>query len=55
MIPLAKASKAAKGRVRRATMGEKAALRKSARLLADFDLITQKRYEAIVRTAEARR
>ena len=55
MIPVAKASKAAKGRVRRATMGEKASIRKSARLLADFDLITQKRYEAIVRTTESRR
>jgi hypothetical protein len=52
---MAKASKAAKARVRRSNAGEKASIRKSARLLADYDLITQKRYEAIVRTTEQRR
>jgi len=52
---MAKASKAAKARVRRSTVGERASIRKSARLLADFDLITQKRFEAIVRTTEQRR
>jgi len=44
---MAKASKAAKGRVRRANMG------KSARVLADFELITQKRYEAILRALKS--
>lgn len=52
---MAKASKAAKARVRRATVGEKASIRKSARLLADFDLITGKRHDAIVRATELRR
>ena len=52
---MAKASKAAKARVRRSTVGEKAAIRKAARKLADFDLITEKRYSAIVRATEARR
>ena len=52
---MAKASKAAKARVRRSNAGEKAAIRKSARLLADYDLITEPRYRAIVRTTEQRR
>ena len=52
---MAKASKAAKARVRRSNVSEKAAIKKSARLLADYDLITQKRFEAIVRTTEQRR
>jgi len=51
---MAKASKAAKGRVRRSSMGEKASIKKSARVLADFELITQKRYEAILRTVGLR-
>jgi len=51
---MAKASKAAKGRVRRASMGEKASIKKSARVLADFELITLKRYEAILRTVGLR-
>jgi hypothetical protein len=46
---MAKASKAAKARVRRASVGEKASIKKSARTLADYELITQKRYDAIVR------
>jgi len=50
---MAKASKAAKGRVRRANMGEKASIKKSARVLADFELITQKRYEAILRALKS--
>jgi hypothetical protein len=52
---MAKASKSAKARVRRATVGEKAQIRKAARMLADFDLITQKRHDAIVRATEMRR
>tara|TARA_R100000306_G_scaffold61104_1_gene62825 strand:+ start:334 stop:444 length:111 start_codon:yes stop_codon:yes gene_type:complete len=36
-------------------MGEKASIRKSARILADFDLITEKRFSAIVRATESRR
>jgi hypothetical protein len=53
--PMAKASRSAKARVRRSTVGEKASIRKAARLLADYDLITQKRFDAIVRTTEMRR
>ncbi len=52
---MAKASRAAKARVRRATVGEKATIRKAARTLADFELITQKRYDAIVRATNAQR
>lgn len=53
MIPMAKASKSAKARVRRANMGEKASIKKSARTLADFELITQKRYDAILRALKS--
>lgn len=42
-------SKAGKARVKRATVGEKAKVKKAARLLADFELITAKRFDAIVR------
>ena len=44
-----KTSKAGKARVKRASVGEKAKVKKAARTLADFELITAKRYEAIVR------
>jgi len=47
---VAKASKSAKARVKRATMGEKAQVKKAARVLADFELITTKRFDAILRT-----
>jgi len=50
---MAKASKAAKARVRRATMGEKSSIKKSAGILADYELITQKRYDAILRALKA--
>ena len=44
-----KVSKNGKARLNRSNQGEKAAVRKAARLLADYDLITQGRYAAIVR------
>ena len=47
---MAKASRSAKARVKRATVGEKAQIKKSARVLADFELITGKRFDAILRT-----
>jgi len=47
---MVKASKGAKGRVKRATVGEKAQIKKAARTLADFELITSKRFDAILRT-----
>ena len=47
---MAKASRSAKARVKRASVGEKASIKKSARVLADYELITNKRFEAIVRT-----
>lgn len=47
---MAKASKAAKARVKRATVGEKAQVKKAARVLADYELITSKRFDAIIRT-----
>ena len=47
---MAKASRAAKARVKRASGGEKASIKKSARVLADYELITNKRFDAIVRT-----
>jgi len=50
---MAKASKSAKARVKRATMGEKASIRKSARVLADYELITGKRYDAILRSLKS--
>ena len=49
---MAKASKSAKARVKRASMGEKASIRKAARVLADYELITNKRFDAIVRTTK---
>jgi len=49
---MAKASRSAKARVKRATVGEKATIRKSARVLADYELITGKRYDAILRAAQ---
>ena len=48
---MTKVSKAARARVRRANGSEKASIRKSARILADYDLITQKRFGAIVRAS----
>jgi len=47
---MAKASKGAKARVKRATVGEKSQIKKAARTLADFELITSKRFDAILRT-----
>ena len=47
---MAKASRSAKARVQRATMGEKAQIKKAARVLADFELITGKRFDTILRT-----
>lgn len=47
---MAKASRAAKARVKRASVGEKAKIKKSARVLADYELITNKRFDAILRT-----
>jgi len=47
---LAKASRAAKARVKRSTVGEKAQIKKAARVLADYELITSKRFDAILRT-----
>ena len=47
---MAKASRSAKARVKRATVGEKAKIKKAARTLADFELITGKRFDAILRT-----
>ena len=47
---MAKASRSAKARVKRATVGEKAQIKKAARKLADFELITDKRFQAILRT-----
>jgi|BARW01.1.fsa_nt_gi hypothetical protein len=52
---MAKASKAAKARVRRSTASEKAQIKKAARVLADFDLISEPRYRAIIRSTEQRR
>jgi len=52
---MVKASKAAKGRVRRASVGEKSQIKKAAGLLADLELITQKRYDAILRALSAGR
>ncbi len=49
---MAKASKSAKARVKRASMGEKASIRKAARVLADYELITNKRFDAIGRTTK---
>lgn len=46
---MAKASKAAKARLKRASVGEKASIKKAARTLADYECITNKRYNAIVR------
>ena len=50
---MAKASRAAKARVKRSTLGERAQIKKSARVLADFELITTKRFDAILRTLKA--
>jgi len=47
---LAKASRAAKARVKRSSVGEKAQIKKAARTLADYELITSKRFDAILRT-----
>ena len=47
---MAKASRAAKARVKRSTVGEKAQIKKAARVLADYELITSKRFDAILRT-----
>lgn len=47
---MTKASKSAKARVKRASMGEKSSIKKAARTLADYELITESRYMAIMRT-----
>ena len=46
---MAKASKSAKARLKRASVGEKSQIKKGARKLADYECITNKRYDAIVR------
>ena len=46
---MAKVSKAARARVKRQSMTEMKQLRKSARVLADLELISAKRYSAILR------
>ena len=51
---MAKASKAAKARVKRSTMTERKQIRNAARVLADFELISDKRYDAILRLPEIR-
>ena len=48
---MVKSSKAAKARVKRATASERKAIQKSARVLADFELISKKRFDAIMRTS----
>jgi len=47
---MAKASKGAKARVKRANVRKKAEIKKAASTLADFELITSKRFDAILRT-----
>ncbi len=47
---MVKASRSAKARVRRMSMTEKAAVKKAAGMLADAELITEKRFAAIMRT-----
>lgn len=47
---MVKASRSAKARVKRMSKAEIAAVRKAAMLLADCELITEKRYQAIMRT-----
>ena len=46
-----KLSKQAKGRLKRSTIGERKQLIKAARLLADFECISNARYVAIMRTS----
>lgn len=50
---MAKASKAAKARLKRMSMTEKKAVHKAAALLADCELITNARYMAIMRACKA--
>ena len=50
---MVKASRSAKARVKRMTMGEKAAVRKAAGLLADSELISEKRFAAILRALKS--
>jgi len=47
---MVKASRSAKARVKRMTSGEKASVRKAARLLDDSELISRGRYGAIMRS-----
>ena len=47
---MVKTSKAAKARVKRAPAAQKTKLQKAAALLADYELISEKRYDAITRT-----
>jgi len=51
---VAKASKAAKARVKRASMTDMKAIRRAARVLADYELITNARYAAILRAIPSR-
>ena len=47
---MVKASRSAKARVRLMSVSEKAQVKKAAGLLADSELITEKRFAAIMRT-----
>ena len=46
---MVRVSKAARARVKRQTMTEMKQLRKAARIMADLQLISSKRYDAILR------
>lgn len=50
---MAKASKAAKARLKRMSMTDKAKIKKAAAMLADAELITASRYSAILRACKA--
>ena len=50
---MAKASKAAKARLKRMSMTDKAKIKKAAAMLADCELITSARYSAILRACKA--
>ena len=53
LILMAKASKAAKARLKRMSMTDKAKIKKAAAMLADCELITSARYNAILRACKA--
>tara|TARA_Y100001963_G_scaffold2167_1_gene2922 strand:- start:584 stop:751 length:168 start_codon:yes stop_codon:yes gene_type:complete len=52
LIDMTKASKAAKARVKRSSASEKKAIVKAAAMLADYELITDARYRAILRATK---